>query len=125
MNGVFGQEEKWEIPKTVNRPPYLIIAIVSVLAFGGVLFFRRKNKAVSAEKTAAIEPEVELSAREKDIFGLLLTELSTKEIAEKMDLTYSGVNFHIQKLYAKLGVQNRTELLAKFIIPPPPPPLNL
>jgi len=121
MNGVFGQGEKWEMPKTVNRSHYLIIVIASVLAFGGVLFFlisRRKNKAISAGKTAAIDSAVELSPREKNIFDLLLTELSTKQIAQKMELTYSGVNFHIQNLYAKLGVQSRTELLAKFVNKP-------
>jgi DNA-binding CsgD family transcriptional regulator len=56
-----------------------------------------------------------LTTRETEIFNLLLTNLSTKEIAKKMELTYSGVNFHIQKLYTKLGVQSRTELLAKFV----------
>jgi DNA-binding CsgD family transcriptional regulator len=61
------------------------------------------------------EEQLVLSQREKEILGLLLTELSTKEIARDTGLTYSGANFHIQKLYTKLGVQSRTELLAKYI----------
>ncbi|MDR2597607.1 MAG: helix-turn-helix transcriptional regulator, partial [Treponema sp.] len=60
----------------------------------------------------------ELTAREIEIFNLLLTNLSTKEIASKLELTYSGVNFHIQNLYRKLGIQSRTELLAKFVSKP-------
>jgi DNA-binding CsgD family transcriptional regulator len=120
VNGVFGQGEKWTIPKTISYPWWLIV-IASVLAFGGGLFFltvKRKQQAIPAENTAAVKTAVDLSPREREIFDYLLTELSTKEIAQKMELTYSGVNFHIQKLYAKLGVQSRTELLARFITPP-------
>jgi len=122
---LFGKGDKWSRSNEIQKNrPWLIIVVASVLALGGVLFFlinRRKHKTISAGKTAAIESAADLSPREKDIFYLLMTELSTKEIAKKMELTYSGVNFHIQKLYAKLGVQSRTELLAKFIVPPPPP----
>jgi DNA-binding CsgD family transcriptional regulator len=69
------------------------------------------------KKLNFFSPE-KLTAREKEIFNLLLTDLSTKEIAHKMKLTYSGVNFHIQNLYNKLGIQGRTELLAKFVNKP-------
>jgi DNA-binding CsgD family transcriptional regulator len=69
------------------------------------------------KKLHFFSPE-KLTAREKEIFNLLLTDLSTKEIAHKMKLTYSGVNFHIQNLYNKLGIQGRTELLAKFVNKP-------
>jgi DNA-binding CsgD family transcriptional regulator len=115
-NGVFGQGEKWERPK--QGFPWLIIVIVSVLAAGGVvffLFFRRKQLPIPARVTAAIEPETELSPREREIFDQLLTKLSTKEIARNMALSYTGVTFHIKKLYDKLGVQSRVELLAKYI----------
>jgi len=123
-NGVFGQGEKWTTPKTISYPWWLIITaslIATVLALGGVLFFltvKRKQHKILTENTAAVKPAVDLTPREREIFDYLLTELSTKEIAQKMELTYSGVNFHIQKLYAKLGVQSRTELLARFITPP-------
>ncbi|MDR0302239.1 MAG: helix-turn-helix transcriptional regulator [Treponema sp.] len=76
-------------------------------------FFKLKQQPIPAGKP--IEPEVELSPREREIFDQLLTELSTKEIAHNMGLTYTGVTFHIKKLYAKLGVQSRIELLAKYI----------
>jgi DNA-binding CsgD family transcriptional regulator len=59
-----------------------------------------------------------LSAREMEIFNLLLTDLPTKQIADKMGLSYSGVNFHTQNLYRKLGIQSRTELFAKFVNKP-------
>jgi two-component system, sensor histidine kinase and response regulator len=60
----------------------------------------------------------QLTNREIEIYNLLLTNLSTKEIASKLDISYSGVNFHTNNLYRKLGVQSRTELLAKFVNKP-------
>jgi DNA-binding CsgD family transcriptional regulator len=119
-NGVFGQGEKWTTPKTISYPWWLIITaslIATVLAFGGVLFFlmvKRKQQAIPAENTVAVEPAVELSPREREIFDLLLTDIPVKHIATNLKITYSGVNFHIKNLYGKLGVQSRTELLVKF-----------
>jgi DNA-binding CsgD family transcriptional regulator len=59
-----------------------------------------------------------LTAREMEIYNLLLTDLPTKQIADKLGLSYSGVNFHIQNLYRKLGIQSRAELFAKFVNKP-------
>jgi len=56
-----------------------------------------------------------LTVREMEIYNLLLTDLPTKQIADKLGLSYSGVNFHIQNLYRKLGIQSRAELFAKFV----------
>ena len=43
----------------------------------------------------------QLITRETEIYKLLLTNLSSKEIASKLNISYSGVNFHIQNLYRK------------------------
>jgi len=59
-----------------------------------------------------------LTAREMEIYNLLLTDLPTKQIADKLGLSYSGVNFHIQNLYRKLRLQSRAELFAKFVNKP-------
>jgi DNA-binding CsgD family transcriptional regulator len=115
-NGIFGQGEKWEKPTPPHSFPWLIIVIASVLAIGGVVVFlviKLKQQPIPAWKT--IEPDVELSPREREIFDQLLTKLSTKEIARNMDLSYTGVTFHINKLYNKLGVQGRVEFLAKYV----------
>jgi DNA-binding CsgD family transcriptional regulator len=56
---------------------------------------------------------MELTSREEEICELLLTDRNLKEISAVLGLTYSGANFHAQKLYAKLGIENRTELLVR------------
>jgi DNA-binding CsgD family transcriptional regulator len=67
----------------------------------------------TAETPEIVFENVNLTDREKEIGKLLLTDRPLKEIAHILELSYSGANFHVQNLYAKLGVQNRTELLVK------------
>ena len=122
-NGVFGQGEKWTRPNDNNRR-YLLIAISFATTAGVVLIFLivkirrdRKRYAFPAGETpqgTVIEPGVELSPRERQVFDLLLTELPIKQIAGELKITYSGVVFHIRNIFAKLGIQSRTELLVKY-----------
>jgi DNA-binding NarL/FixJ family response regulator len=37
-----------------------------------------------------------------------------KQIADVMELTYATADYHARKLYRKMGVQNRTELLLRM-----------
>jgi len=55
-----------------------------------------------------------LSAREREIFNLLLEGISPKEIANRLNVSYSTVDFHRTKLYGKLGVHSIQELFAKY-----------
>ena len=49
-----------------------------------------------------------------EIFNLLLIGTSPKEIAYNLKISYPTVNFHMNNLYRKLGIQSRTELFAKY-----------
>jgi DNA-binding CsgD family transcriptional regulator len=101
--------------KEMRKMRLVIIIIGTILA---ALFIPLVLLLYNAQKKLKSLHLSELTAREIEIFNLLLTNLSTKEIASKLELTYSGVNFHIQNLYRKLGIQSRTELLAKFVSKP-------
>ena len=56
--------------------------------------------------------EHEISAREKEIIGLLVKGLSNREIAEKLFISPNTVKTHIKNIYAKLGVSNRVLLFS-------------
>ncbi|MDR0875404.1 MAG: helix-turn-helix transcriptional regulator [Clostridiales Family XIII bacterium] len=56
-----------------------------------------------------------LTPREKQIFTLLLTEFSAKQIAGELKISSATINFHTTNLYRKLGIQSRTELFAKYV----------
>lgn len=51
----------------------------------------------------------ELTAREREVWGLLAEGLTNVQIAARLALSENTVKFHVQHLYQKLGVKNRTE----------------
>jgi len=55
-----------------------------------------------------------LTLREQEILDLLLDSVSPKDIAYKLNISYSTVDYHRNKLYRKLGVQTIQELHAKY-----------
>ena len=59
---------------------------------------------------ALVEP---LSAREQDVLGFIDAGLSNREIAEQLFLTVGTVKWHTNNIYTKLGVNSRTQALAR------------
>ena len=57
---------------------------------------------------------LDLTPREMEVFTLLLTEASPKQIASQLKVSYATVNFHTKNLYRKLNIQSRTELFAQY-----------
>ena len=55
-----------------------------------------------------------LSPREKEIFILLLGDSQRKHIANTLKVGEGTVNFHVNNLYHKLGIQSRAELFSKY-----------
>jgi DNA-binding NarL/FixJ family response regulator len=58
-----------------------------------------------------VPPDCALTARERQIFHLLLRRFSNKEIAAALTLSERTVKFHVSNLLAKVGLRNRRELL--------------
>jgi LuxR family maltose regulon positive regulatory protein len=54
-----------------------------------------------------------LSARELEILQLIAQGLSNREIAERLYLALSTVKGHNSNIFGKLGVQRRTEAVAR------------
>jgi len=57
-----------------------------------------------------------LSPRERQIFDLLIEGVAPKEIAYRLKISNSTVDFHRTKLYKKLGIQSLHELFAKYAV---------
>lgn len=53
-----------------------------------------------------------LTGREREIVALLADALSNRRIAEKLVLSERTVESHVRSILAKLGLANRTEVVA-------------
>ena len=63
-----------------------------------------------------------LSLREQEVLALLALGYSNPEIAEELFLSVDTVKTYVRRVFAKLGVNNRTNaalLAAKYNLPPP------
>ena len=70
------------------------------------------------EKLGRIAPPCQplvdpLSERELEVLRLIARGLSNREIGERLVLALSTVKGHNQNIYGKLGVQRRTEAVAR------------
>ncbi len=55
------------------------------------------------------EANLDLSPREWDVLALAAEGLTNPQIADKLAVTENTVKFHLQNIFQKLGVNNRTE----------------
>ena len=63
----------------------------------------------------ALNPDIEISRREREVLDLLLENLSNKEIAAKLFVSERTVKFHVSNLLSKFGVQRRAELIVLWM----------
>lgn len=54
-----------------------------------------------------------LSPRERQVVDLLLEEDSDKGIAARLGLSVHTVHSHVQRIYRKIGVRSRTQLVVR------------
>lgn len=54
---------------------------------------------------------IDLTAREKDVLGLICEGLADKEIAARLKLAPNTVRNHVATMYSKLGLHSRTEAI--------------
>jgi len=70
---------------------------------------RRPGEAV--EQTLRRAP---LTPRERDVVSFLVGGSSTRDIASETGLTVSTVNTYLKRIFSKLGVHSRVELIARM-----------
>ena len=56
-----------------------------------------------------------LTKREKEVFKLLVTNKTTKEIAETLNISEKTVRNHISNVIQKLGVKGRAQAVVELI----------
>jgi len=62
-----------------------------------------------------VHPELSaLSAKELEVFELLLTDKTMVMIAEELFISLSAVHFHCKNIYKKLNISNRRQFLIRY-----------
>ena len=64
-----------------------------------------------SELRSPLSERYQLTKREKEILSLMVEGLSNKEIAKRLTLSTSTIQFHITNILSKLGVSKRTEAI--------------
>lgn len=105
---------------------YLLKSMTATALLAGVRHLHAGGSPVSADMTrhmvrfiqqtgedAALK--VDFSPREREVLGLLARGLRYKEIAVELAVGIATVRTYLERAYAKLGVTNRTEAVARFL----------
>lgn len=71
----------------------------------------RRRGTEDVEATLARAP---LTPRERDVVSLLVSGASTRDIASRTQLTTATVNTYLKRIFSKLGVHSRVELVARM-----------
>lgn len=95
------------IPKT--EPPDVIVAAIRIVLGGGQYFPPRFIHDGSAAAHGVAPAAESLTARHREVLGLLARGLSNKLIARELGLTEGTVKVHLLAIFRVLGVRNRTE----------------
>lgn len=82
-------------------------ALTPMIARQVLSFFHKPQK--------PIDPEEELTPREKEILGLITDGVSTEAISNKLFISSQTVRNHIKNIYIKLQVHSRAQAVAKAL----------
>lgn len=77
----------------------------------GLSYSRRLGTGGARQPSRALA-ESPLTPRERDVVSRLVAGASTRDISQAMGLTVSTVNTYMKRIFAKLGVHSRVELVA-------------
>jgi DNA-binding NarL/FixJ family response regulator len=86
----------------------------------GLSYATRMNRPSPEGKKKGIELQARLertplTKREKEVVALLVSGASTRQIADQTKLTVATVHTYLKRIYSKLGVHSRVELVARMV----------
>jgi DNA-binding NarL/FixJ family response regulator len=95
----------------------LLHAITEVMEGGGPMSGEIARRVIQSfqRPTPTVEPDVELTAREREVLDWVARGFATKEIADRLGISARTVSLHLQHIYGKLHVRSRTEAALKYL----------
>lgn len=71
-----------------------------------------KQMDLDEEPSAPPQPIFDLTDREREVLGLMVSGQSNAEIAEQLVVSLSTVKYHVSKIFERLNAANRAEAVA-------------
>lgn len=96
-----------------SRAAQDVVEAIRVVAGGGSLFTPRAIATLLNKRREADSQLERLTPREKEVLRLMAEGTSSREIADKLGITYTTVRTHIRSLGSKLGVHSKLEAIVK------------
>jgi DNA-binding CsgD family transcriptional regulator len=72
---------------------------------------RWSRRALPSEILGLVTRAYGLSARERELLGLLIEGLATREVAQRARISHYTVQDHLKSVFEKVGVRSRHELI--------------
>jgi DNA-binding NarL/FixJ family response regulator len=99
-----------------SSPAEILQAIADVHGGGAPMTGEIARKVVQSFRkptNSATSDGEKLTPREEEVLDLLAQGYVTKEIAEKLAISFDTVRFHLKHIYSKLHVRSRAEAIVK------------
>jgi DNA-binding NarL/FixJ family response regulator len=101
-----------------DRPPEELLSAVRVIAAGEALLALNVTRRLIEHFVRHPDPLqtppralAELTAREREVLGLIAAGLSNAEIAAKLLMSVPTAKTHVSRILAKLGARDRAQLV--------------
>jgi DNA-binding NarL/FixJ family response regulator len=95
-----------------DAPPDVLVSAVRAVAGGGLWFDPRVLAAPrKPAEPAPVDRLAGLTAREREIVGLVVQGLRNEEVARRIGITEKTVRNHLTAVFDKVGVSSRLELV--------------
>ncbi|QQC92666.1 helix-turn-helix domain-containing protein [Streptomyces alfalfae] len=99
-----------ELLKSVDEVTRLLRTLVD--GRGSNVEFSERSASHSARCDGGMES---LTGRERDVFKLLLTGMSNRQMGRRLDMAERTVKNNLHSIYRKLGVSGRAEAISKHL----------
>lgn len=92
-----------------TAPPRQTVEAIRQVGHGNLVFPPAARKWLQGHRRSQQDDVPELSAREWEVLEKTAKGLTNPQIAEMLSVSENTVKFHLQNIFQKLGVNNRTE----------------
>ncbi|MCU0491857.1 MAG: response regulator transcription factor [Chloroflexaceae bacterium] len=97
-----------------TEPPQQTIACIRQVYRGQLVFPQAAKRWLRTHRQRPSPSSADLSEREAEVLSLVAQGLTNTQIAVRLNVSDNTVKFHLQNIYQKLDVSNRTEAAGVF-----------